>query len=79
MADAPESYVFVGGYPTAETVRRAYDAADLNRAVSAYRFFYPSVSIMATWIGNMNAGTVANEGVRVIGGNTEAAGVHTEL
>ena len=61
MADAPESYVFVGGYPTPETVRRAYDAADLNRAVSAYRFFYPSVSIMATWIGNMNAGTVSNE------------------
>jgi len=61
MADAPESLVFVGGYPTPETVRRAYDAADLNRAVSAYRFFYPSVSIMATWIGNTNAGTVANE------------------
>ena len=54
-------YSFVGGYPTAETVRQAYDDADLNRAVSAYRFFYPSVSIMATWFGNLAAGAVANE------------------
>jgi hypothetical protein len=37
------AYKFAGGYPTPETVRRAYDEADLNRAVQAYRFFYPSV------------------------------------
>src|SRR4029077_13889247 len=54
-------YAFEGGFPTPETVQRAYDEADLNRAVSAYRFFYPSVSIMATWKGNMAAGTVANQ------------------
>ena len=30
-----------GGFPTAETVQRAYDDADLNRAVQAYRFFSP--------------------------------------
>ena len=52
---------FAGGYPTPETVRRAYDEADLNRAVQAYRFFYPSVSIMATWKGNLRAGMVANK------------------
>ena len=56
-----QEYSFVGGYPTADTVRQAYDDADLNRAVSAYRFFYPSVSIMATWSGNVDAGAVANE------------------
>ena len=55
------SYEFAGGYPTPETVRRAYDEADLNRAVQAYRFFYPSVSIMATWKGNLRAGMVANK------------------
>src|ERR1700759_2828931 len=59
MATTPE-YGFAGGYPTAETVRRSYDEADLNRAVEAYRFFYPSVSIMATWKGNLRAGMVAN-------------------
>ena len=54
-------YEFAGGYPTPETVRRAYDEADLNRAVQAYRFFYPSVSIMATWKGNLRSGMVANK------------------
>jgi len=33
----------------------------MNRAVQAYRFFYPSVSIMATWNGNLRAGMVANK------------------
>ena len=47
MADYPEGYVFIGGYPTPETVQRAYDDADFNRAVQCYRFFYPTVSIMA--------------------------------
>jgi hypothetical protein len=56
-----EPYEFVGGYPTPETVKRAYDEADYNRAVQAYRFFYPSVSIMATWKGNLRAGMVANK------------------
>jgi hypothetical protein len=35
---------FERGYPTPETVEKAYDDADLNRAVQAYRFFYPPVS-----------------------------------
>lgn len=60
METQPGRYEFAGGYPTPETVRRAYDEADLNRAVQAYRFFYPSVSIMATWKGNLRAGMVAN-------------------
>ncbi|MFI5435589.1 DUF1254 domain-containing protein [Rhodococcus baikonurensis] len=55
-----ESYRYVGGYPTEETVRRAYDEADLNRAISAYRFFYPTVSLEATWRGNLSGGVVPN-------------------
>ena len=61
MADYPEGYVFNGGYPTPETIQRAYDDADLNRAVQCYRFFYPSVSIMATWQGNIDNGVVPNK------------------
>jgi hypothetical protein len=61
MADYPEGYVFTGGYPTPETIQRAYDDADLNRAVQCYRFFYPSVSIMATWRGNIDNGVVPNK------------------
>ena len=56
-----DEYEFIGGYPTEETARRAFDEADYNRAVTAYRFFYPSVSIMATWKGNLRAGMVANK------------------
>ena len=55
-----DEYEFIGGYPTPETVQRAFDEADYNRAVQAYRFFYPSVSIMATWKGNLRAGMVEN-------------------
>jgi len=60
-AAAIAGYEFAGGFPTQQTVQRAYDEADFNRAVQAYRFFYPSVSIMATWKANLRAGMVANE------------------
>src|ERR1700743_961290 len=61
MADYPAGYAFPGGYPTPETIQRAYDDADLNRAVQCYRFFYPTVSIMATWLGNLDNGVVPNQ------------------
>jgi hypothetical protein len=61
VTDHLQNYEFVGGYPTPETVRRAYDDADLNRAVSAYRFFYPTVSVVGTWEGNLAAGMVPNK------------------
>jgi hypothetical protein len=61
MADYPEGYAFIGGYPTPGTIQRAYDDADLNRAVQCYRFFYPTVSIMATWQGNLDNGVIPNE------------------
>jgi hypothetical protein len=36
------AYKFEGGYPTKDTIQHAYDEADLNRAIQAYRFFYPN-------------------------------------
>lgn len=42
-----QDYSFRGGYPTPETVQKAYDDTDLNRAIHAYRFFYPTVSSAA--------------------------------
>jgi hypothetical protein len=53
-------YEFSGGYPSPETVQRAYDDADLNRAVQAYRFFFPSVSGLAIFKGNEALGLRAN-------------------
>ncbi|WP_254707617.1 hypothetical protein [Rhodococcus pyridinivorans] len=52
---------FEGGYPTEETIRRAYDDADLVRAIQCYRFFYPTVSLEATWRGNLSGGVVPNK------------------
>ena len=53
-------YVFEGGFPTPETVQRAYDDADLNRAVQAYRFFFPTVSGLAIFKGNQAVGVIPN-------------------
>lgn len=42
-------------------VTQAYDAADLNRAIQAYKFFYPTVSGAAIIKGNEQIGVVPNE------------------
>ncbi|MBV8106920.1 MAG: DUF1254 domain-containing protein [Hyphomicrobiales bacterium] len=36
---------FPGGFPSAELAQRLYDEADLNRAIEAYKFFYPNISM----------------------------------
>jgi hypothetical protein len=60
-AFAQEGYEFKGGYPTPETIQKAYDDADLTRAITAYKFFYPTVSILATFEGNARAGMAENK------------------
>ena len=52
---------FERGYPARESVQRAYDDVDLNRAVEAYRFFYPTVSGAAIFKGNAQLGVVPNK------------------
>jgi hypothetical protein len=61
LADEVSEYVFEGGYSTPETVQRAYDEADLNRAVQASRQFFPSVSGLAIFKGNNVLGVVENK------------------
>ena len=56
-----QEYEFKGGYPTPETAQKAYDDADLARAIQAYKFFYPTVSFEGTWRGNLKEGAVANK------------------
>ena len=53
-------YTFVRSFPSGDTTSKAYDDADLNTAVTAYKFFYPTVSIAATWKGNAAAGLTTN-------------------
>ena len=54
-------YSFERGYPSGDTAQKAYDDADLNRAVEAYRFFYPTVSGHAIFKGNEKIGIVPNK------------------
>jgi hypothetical protein len=58
---AKATYTFEKGYPTAETTTRARDDADLQRAITAYRFWYPSVSVEGIFNGNREIGLKDNE------------------
>lgn len=60
--DLSVKYEFKGGYPTEETVRRAYDDLDLVRALQMYRAFYPTVSCAAIFKGNADLGILPNLG-----------------
>ncbi|MDK4700913.1 DUF1254 domain-containing protein [Rhizobium sp. CNPSo 4062] len=55
------TYKFDQGYPTAETSARAQDNADLQRALVAYRFWYPTVSVEGIFNGNRAVGINDNE------------------
>jgi hypothetical protein len=56
-----QDYEFKGGYPTPETIQKAYDDADLARAIQVYKFFYPTISFEGTWRGNLKEGAIPNE------------------
>ena len=62
-------YEFKGGFPTPETIQKAYDDADLSRAIEAYKFFYPSVSIVAIWQANVAAGLTPNNSFLLLQGS----------
>jgi hypothetical protein len=57
----PSGYTFTGSYPSPETVQKAYDDADLNRAIQAYRVFYPTVSGATIFKGNAKIGVIPNK------------------
>src|SRR5262245_40375855 len=54
-------YSFDHGFPTADTMSQSYDDADLNRAIQAYKFFYPTVSGAAIVRGNEEIGIIPNQ------------------
>jgi hypothetical protein len=61
-------YEFWGGYPTPETALRVQDEQDYQRAVQAYRFFYPTVSMEGTFQGTRDAGAEDNKGATILAG-----------
>jgi hypothetical protein len=54
------SYTFERGYPSGDTAQKAYEDVDLNRAVQAYRFWYPTVSCEGIFQGGRDIGLVDN-------------------
>jgi hypothetical protein len=65
---AAQEYEFRGGYPTPETARRVQYEQDYQRAVQAYRFFYPTVSMESTFYGTREAGAEDNKGATILAG-----------
>ncbi len=54
-------YKFADGYPSDESAQKAYDDADLNRAIQVYKFFYPTVSGQSIINGNKAIGVIPNK------------------
>lgn len=52
---------FHNGYPTAASAERSFHGTDMHRALEAYRFFYPTVSLEAILRGTAAVGCVANK------------------
>lgn len=54
------SYTFERGFPSGDTAQKSYDDVDLNRAIQAYRFWYPTVSCEGIFQGGRDIGLVDN-------------------
>lgn len=63
------------GFPAADDAAAGYLDADLNRAVHAYRLFYPSVSGLALFKGNAAVGVLPNEVFGVLETRPEHVGL----
>jgi hypothetical protein len=57
---------FKGGFPPADDAQKARDEADYQRAITAYRFWYPTVSCEGIFNGNREKGIRDNESVIIL-------------
>jgi hypothetical protein len=55
-----------GGFPTPEASQKARDAEDFERAVTAYRFWYPTVSCEGIFNGGSELGLNVNEDMMIL-------------
>jgi hypothetical protein len=56
LAQIASPYTFERGYPSAATTQQARNDADFQRAITAYRFWYPTVSVEGIFNGNREVG-----------------------
>src|SRR5262245_40929232 len=64
-AQTAPHYTFERGSPTPETSQRARDEADFQRAMIAYRFWYPTVSVEGIFNGNREKGIEDNKTISI--------------
>jgi hypothetical protein len=57
---------FRGGFPTPEAAQKARDDADYQRAVTAYRFWYPTVSCEGILSGMRESGLRDNKDIQIL-------------
>jgi hypothetical protein len=57
--------VFERGFPTDEGARRVRRETLFQRAVTAYRFWYPTVSVEGIFNGNREIGITDNESIGI--------------
>ena len=62
-------YEFKFGYRTDETIQRAYDDADLNCAIRAYKLLYPTVSFSTGYENQRALSLEANHQAAMISGS----------
>lgn len=66
LAVAQDPAPFKGGFPTPGAAQKARDDADHERAVTAYRFWYPTVSVEGIFHGNREQGINDNEAMPIL-------------
>jgi hypothetical protein len=59
-------YTFERSFPTQDGAQRARDDTDYQRALTAYRFFYPTVSLEGGFQGARDAGAEDNKGAIIM-------------
>ena len=62
---ATAAAVFERGFPRQGEGQRVRDEADFQRAVTAYRFWYPTVSVEGIFNGNREGGMADNESIGI--------------
>jgi hypothetical protein len=65
MTQVSGAHAFQRGFPTKATSERTRDEADFERAVTAYRFWYPTVSAEGIFDGLRRAGIKDNEALMI--------------
>ncbi|MEV0649683.1 DUF1214 domain-containing protein [Phytomonospora sp. NPDC050363] len=67
-------YPFVDGYPLPISAAQARDDALFQRAVTAYRFWYPTVSAEGVFQGNRDVGIADGEGMGLVAAGPRQVG-----